>query len=253
MSKLSIITITRNNYRQLVETIDSLKSIRDYNLIVINGGECEQTKIFLIEQKIEHITERDDGIADAFNKGVSKSFENDSRYIIFINSGDRINNASYIEKAIDFLDKYDNYSFTYGDMIYQDVIAGNMYIPARTKFNLGLGMPCSHQTIIYRKYIFKQVGFFNCSYKYAMDYQHLCRMLKMGLVGKYIEAVPVVLMDGSGITSINKYLTFKESTIALIKTGLIYSNKKDFFIHCLIFMLQQALSFFEMQRPIDKT
>ena len=139
MSKLSVITITRNNYDQLVETIDSLKLIPDYDLVVVNGGECQKTKNFLMEKGIEHISEPDKGISDAFNKGIRKVFNKDSVYVIFINSGDCIYNASYITKAVEFLESNDSFSFTFGDVIYQDSLAGELYIPARTRWNLEEG------------------------------------------------------------------------------------------------------------------
>ena len=99
----TIVTVTCNNYEQLFDTTDSLKLIPHYHHIVINGGECEKTKIFLIEKGIDHISEPDQGIADAFNKGIRKFLETNSNYIIFINSGDRIGDAAYMKKALDLL------------------------------------------------------------------------------------------------------------------------------------------------------
>ena len=225
MNQLAIVTVTYNNYEQLVDTTNSLKLIPRYHHIIINGGACEKTKKFLIEQKIDHISEPDKGICDAFNKGICKFFESDSKYIIFINSGDRIANASYVEKAIDFLEQNQECAFTYGDVIIQDSSMGNRYIQAPNPINYGRGMPC-HQTIIYRRNVFERVGWFDLSYKIAMDYQHLGRMLQMGLWGHYITAPSPVFFDGEGISSTQRMATLKEMIRALFDTGMVYENKR---------------------------
>ena len=243
MSKLSIVTITRNNYEELVETQKSLKAISDYHHIVINGGKCKKTKRFLIEQEIDHISEPDKGIADAFNKGIGKFLENGSKYVVFINSGDRIWDASYFIKATDFLEINEQFSFTYGDIIFEHTLYGNIHGQARKLFDPTFGMPCPHPTMIYRKSVFEKVGLFNCSYKIAMDYHHICRMFKAGLRGKYVAARPSVLMDGGGISSTHKILEWKECRQALIDTKMLYSNKKNFFIGFLWASLREELAY----------
>ena len=229
MSKLTVVTITHNNYEELVRTTNSLKSIPDYRHIVVNGGECKKTKDFLTGQNIEHISEPDEGISDAFNKGIGKFFESDGKYIMFINSGDRIANVSYLEKAINFLEQNEKYSFTYGDIIFQDPSVGNRYIQAQNPINYSRGMPCCHQTIMYRKSVFERVGLFDLSYKIAMDYQHLGRILKAGLVGKYITAPSPILFDGAGVSSTQRISSVREACRALIDTGMIHENKRGFF------------------------
>ena len=251
MPKLTIVTITRNNYEQLVGTTDSLKLIPHYHHIVINGGECERTKKFLIERKIDHISEPDEGIADAFNKGIRKFFETDSDYVIFINSGDRICNASYVAKAIEFLERNESFAFTYGDIIFQDPSGGNRYIQARNPINFSRGMPC-HQTMIYRKSVFERGGLFDTSYKIAMDYQHLGRMLKAGLAGKYITAPPAILFDGEGVSSTRRLPALRETCRALFDTGMIWQSKRGFFSFLLWSLLVETLIVFRVKDLLTK-
>ena len=231
MNKLFIVTITFNNYDELVKTIYSLKIIPNSHSFVVNGGECEKTKNFLVEQKIDHVTEPDNGIADAFNKGVRKFLESESEYVIFINSGDVIWNISYISKAMNILENDKKIPLVYGDILFNHHLVGLIHLSPPIQFSPAYGMPCPHQSTIYRKNTFEKVGLFDCSYEIAMDYHHICRMFKKGLVGKYVAAPPVALMDGGGVSSNKKLLTWKEFRRAQIETGIVQRRKKYFFIH----------------------
>ena len=240
MGKLSVITITRNNYNELVKTINSLDSLPEHQLIVINGGECQQTRQFLREQGIEHVSEPDDGIADAFNKGVRIALKNTSDYIIFINSGDVVISSSYAKKAVHFLEKNRAFDFSYGDIIFRDSLAGDIYMPSGD-LNLGRGMAFCHQTMIYRKSVFEKVGLFNQSYKIAMDYEHICRMTKSRMKGHRIISPAFVLMDGAGISATNEWESLKECGKALIESNLMVGNKWSLFVRIVFFVARKAL------------
>ena len=240
MDKITVITITRNNHDELMETIRSLKLLPDHRLIVVNGGDCERTRQFLSEQKIEHVSEPDRGIADAFNKGVLIALKNSTDYVVFVNSGDSIFNASYAACAIDLLDSDKKIAFTCGGIVFRDSRAGDILIPARA-LSLGRGMPSSHQAIIYRKSIFEEVGLFDNAYKMAMDYEHLCRMTKKGFRGKYVASPPFVIMNGEGVSSVNEWRVIKESFRALKDNCLIFGNMVQFLIRVFFFFSRQIL------------
>ena len=240
-ANLSVITITRNNYHELLETIDSLHLLTECHLIVINGGECEQTREFLLKQKIEHISEPDDGISDAFNKGIRLALKNATNHIVFINSGDSVINASYAAKAVNFLEKNKDIAFTHGDIIFRDRLAGDIYMPYR-QLRPGRAMPFNHPSMIYRKSVFEKVGFFDNSYKIAMDYEHLCRMIKFGSKGVHIMAPPFISMDGSGVSATSEETAIKECYTALLENGLLPGNRKDFIIRLLLFVAKKTLT-----------
>ena len=247
--KLSIVTITRNNHKELVDTLKSLRLLSDYQPIVINGGECNKTKEFLREQRIKHISGPDNGIADAFNKGIRIALKNDTDYIIFINSGDVVIDATYARKALDFLEQNRERTFAYGDIIFRDSLAGDIFMPS-SKFNLGRGMPCRHQTMIYRKSVFSKVGLFDENYKIAMDYEHLCRMAGLGLNGQYIKAPPFVLMDGTGVSAVNEGLSIKECYRALSANGLMVGNRWSFMIRLSLFGARKTLAALKLDKVL---
>tara|TARA_B000000475_G_scaffold265159_1_gene253444 strand:+ start:121 stop:906 length:786 start_codon:yes stop_codon:yes gene_type:complete len=85
----SIITINFNNYGGLKNTIKSVddQNYKSYEHIIIDGlsndGSERYLKKFIDKKKI--LIEKDKGVFDAMNKGISMSR---GKYLIFLNSGD---------------------------------------------------------------------------------------------------------------------------------------------------------------------
>ena len=72
---ISVITVTYNNYNDLLRTLHSLKNVDDIESVVVNGGDCNKTKKLLSNYDGIAISEPDKGISDAFNKGVTRAIE----------------------------------------------------------------------------------------------------------------------------------------------------------------------------------
>ncbi|WP_256010682.1 glycosyltransferase family 2 protein [Desertivirga xinjiangensis] len=100
---LSVITIVYNNVRDIERTILSVvnQSYSNIEYIIIDGGSTDgtleiirrhQTKISVL------ISEKDAGIYDAMNKGLSKA---SGDYVLFMNSGDEIYALDTVQKVFD--------------------------------------------------------------------------------------------------------------------------------------------------------
>lgn len=87
---LSIVTICYNDCKALSLTIDSVKSqnFKDFEYIIIDGGSVDGT-LSLIKNNENFIdkwiSEKDNGIYDAFNKGIRLS---KGKYVHLLNAGD---------------------------------------------------------------------------------------------------------------------------------------------------------------------
>lgn len=114
--ELTIITINYNNKIGLIKTLINmacLKKIFDFQYIVVDGGSSDGSVDEI--KRLSHIvdvfiSERDEGIYDAMNKGVKLAY---GEYVAFINSGDLVdlNNFSTIIDNI----KSNHYGIIYGD------------------------------------------------------------------------------------------------------------------------------------------
>ena len=113
--KISIVTVVYNGEETIEETILSVKNLSYSNVeyIIIDGGSTDETLNIIkkYEDKIDYwISEKDNGIYDAMNKGIKKAT---SEFVIFMNGGDTFfdeNVLANIEK--DLTNDFDIY---YGD------------------------------------------------------------------------------------------------------------------------------------------
>tara|TARA_Y100000815_G_scaffold5405_1_gene5183 strand:+ start:156 stop:995 length:840 start_codon:yes stop_codon:yes gene_type:complete len=230
---LSIITITLNNFEELLRTVESVRDLNGCEHIIINGGECPQTLEFLQGYYGKSVSEPDQGISDAFNKGIRLS---SGDAIIMLNSGDILLDRTYPARASQILDQDPQIDFVHADLIFEDTLIGSYIMrPLRTKNilspNIGRGMPYRHQSMVVRKEVYGRVGFFNLNY-ICSDFDWVCRW-ELGLKkshGKayYSQGDPVIIMDGGGISSTqerkiileaikiirqrNKHISFLEKT-----------------------------------------
>jgi len=218
---LSIISITFNNFEELLNTVESVGGLDDCEHIIINGGTCKHTFEFLQSYSGITISEPDLGISDAFNKGIRHS---NGEAVIMLNSGDTLLDRTYPERAIQILNKNPNIDFVHADLIFEDALIGPYIMrPLRTQNNLypniGRGMPYRHQSMVVRKSIYDTVGLFNLNY-ICSDYDWVCRWELMSKSSKgiayYLQGNPVIKMDGSGISSTQEERIIREA-VQIIK------------------------------------
>ena len=163
---LSIITITYNSYEGLLNTVESVRDLEHCEHIIINGGQCQTTLEFLKSYCGKSFSEPDQGISDAFNKGIKYSIGD---AVMMLNSGDILLDRTYPEKAMKILNKNSDFDFVHADELFDDVLIGEFVMkPLRIQDNLspniGRGMPYRHQTMVVRKDVYDKVGQFDINY-----------------------------------------------------------------------------------------
>ncbi len=200
---ISVVTITFNNYSELLETIESLKNVKNIQHVVINGGSCEKTLRFLQSYSGKSISEKDFGISDAFNKGINYS---DGDAVMYLNSGDKLVDAAYLDDASEILHKHSEVDFIHANIEFVDTVAGKLILVPKDSLP---NMPFLHPSMIVRKKVFNSIGGFDLSFKSAMDLDFVYRLIKSQARGFYFNRA-VVEMNGSGISSNKPFLGFKE-------------------------------------------
>ncbi|ASN86366.1 glycosyltransferase family 2 protein [Pectobacterium versatile] len=172
-SKITVITVVYNNVSELQETIDSVSNQTYSNIeyLVIDGGSKDGT-LDLIKENTKvidnWISESDDGIYDAMNKGIHLATGD---FVIFMNSGDKFYDAEVIFNVI----HQSNMSadIIYGDHFTINSRANDGRHNAKDVSDLKFGMICSHQSVFFRRELLTERGF---SYDYgtAADYELIC-------------------------------------------------------------------------------
>ncbi|MEY4383340.1 MAG: putative glycosyltransferase, partial [Bacteroidota bacterium] len=120
--KLSIITITYQAELYLERTIQrviSQKGLEQIEYILVDGGSTDQTMDIVSRYKNYFhtiISEKDQGIYDAMNKGIKASTGD---YLIFMNAGDCFASDQTLEKILKDLDEQPD--VLYGETQYVDM------------------------------------------------------------------------------------------------------------------------------------
>lgn len=100
MAKYTIITINYNNGKELRRTIESVinQTLTDFEYVVIDGGSTDDSVSIIKEygDRIDcWISERDKGVYNAMNKGLSHAH---GEYVNFMNSGDSFYSPTVLEE-----------------------------------------------------------------------------------------------------------------------------------------------------------
>lgn len=218
MCKITIITITYNSESTLEKTILSIINQKYENLeyILIDGGSTDNTmKIVGKYQKYfaKIVSETDNGIADAFNKGISYATGD---VICMMNSDDTMPQGVAQIVANNYCEDVDVY---YGDVIVVNETLGykSKQMPSLlTDFEYTL--PFCHQSTYVSRKAYEKYGVYSLDYRLAMDYELLLKMYKRGAKFKYIPNVLSEFRRG-GSSSVNIQSVAQEVKNISIKYG----------------------------------
>lgn len=208
MLKISIITVCFNAEKYIEQTIKSVTEQKkgDIEYIVIDGASTDRTLSIIkrYESQITvWITEADNGIADAMNKGI-KAATGD--YVMFLNADDYFQASNAISMATSYMEEgKDIYIF---DTIFLKEEGGVRRHSGAFGKRINFKGIC-HQGALCKRDLFEKIGPFNTSFKICMDYDFFMRAYRGGATGKYVNGLLSVMRDG-GISSRQDWNSLKE-------------------------------------------
>lgn len=160
--KYSIIVVTYNNADGLRRTLESIRQLNyaQKEMIVIDGGSKDESLDIITKNQdiiTTSVSEKDNGIYDAMNKGV-RLVKGD--YVVFMNAGDEFAN----EDVLSLVSRYN------GDIILGgDLYGGKQRMPKETMTLYDfLSLGICHQAVYYRWEVLQKYGF-DESYKLIAD------------------------------------------------------------------------------------
>jgi GT2 family glycosyltransferase len=246
---ISIITITYNDFEGLKRTLGSIPDYDFIESVVINGGNDKASFDYLKFHNGKVINEKDEGIADAFNKGIAKS---NGDAIMFLNSGDELIEPTYLLEADEILKKNDEIDFVHSNLVIFDSKGTDLFM--KPPFcNPGRGLPYLHPTMIVRKSVFEQIGLFNKNFKIAMDFDFVVRLIQKGCKGKYINEKAVVKMEGTGISIAREWDSIKECYASLKQNKFLnLKNSSGLIVRITLYFLRMLLVTFGLDAVLRK-
>lgn len=205
--KVSIIIATFNSEKTLHVAIDSVlnQDFQDWECIVVDGLSKDNT-IKIVEEyeardsRIRHISEKDKGIYDAFNKGWKLA---KGEWIYYLGSDDMVTENGIADLiAVATLEA----SVVYGDMyaLFED--GSERYVKARPAKQMTYIMAPSHQGMITRKSLIEAENGFDLQFKVRADFDLTQRIyLKYGNFVYTPKAITTCLQAGISSKYIFKY------------------------------------------------
>lgn len=180
MTNISVITICFNNLQETIDTCNAvdIQQKKPFEHIIIDGSSNADIKNYLEQNNQpayrKWICEPDEGIADAFNKGVLMATGN---IVVMLNSGDTFFDEFTITTVTKIFEKNPSIQWLHGK--YQ-LIRGNQKITIgkpfeKLKLYRGMRSIC-HQTMFVKKTLHDKYGLYDKAEKIGMDYDFLCRI-----------------------------------------------------------------------------
>ncbi len=182
--KISLITVSFNSAHTIGDTIASVREQNYPNLeyIIIDGGSSDGT-LTVIKQNsdvIDHaVSEQDDGIYDAMNKGINLA---SGEVIAFINSDDMLADSTVLQQIAEVL-RQEEIDACYADLVYvqqtdRDKVIRYWRSSAFKPGLFGRGWSPPHPTFYVKKSVYEQFGGFSLDYKMGNDIELMLRFLE---------------------------------------------------------------------------
>lgn len=218
--KLSIITVCYNAAPLIQQSLYSAinQTFQDFELVIVDGESKDNTLTLLqpFKSKIgKVVSEKDAGIYDAMNKGVSIA---KGEWIYFLNAGDAFFDTLVLEKVFaeintarpDFL--YAKVQ-TLNEPTGIDYVAGEKVLPK----DFWHKYPICHQATFVKRAVFYKIGMFNTKYQLISDTEWFIRLFgRKDLQTRFMDEV-VAFYDVTGATYQKRMLGMREYIHASFK------------------------------------
>jgi glycosyltransferase involved in cell wall biosynthesis len=246
MNTITIISICFNNLADLQKTCNSVdqQTVHPNEHLIINGSTSEDIAHWLQSHPQPNyrrwINERDNGIGDAFNKGILNA-----RFPIthLLHAGDTYASKNVLEMIIAYYAQHPMIQWTSGNI---RVIRGGIEVVVGKPFDAGKlyrGMrSVAHPTWFVKKEVYERIGLFNNDIKIAMDYDLMCRIAKEPY--GYINET-IAVFDDSGISTKNYVQSLKDNIT-------IYEHYFGFSLKCRIWQFRLRLLHWLLQTSLGK-
>jgi len=229
---VSIVTVVLNNREGLYRTFQSVihQTYRPIELIIIDGDSSDGTKLLLEEirqQKfdgmtIKIISEKDEGVYHAMNKGINLSTGD---WVFFLNAGDIFIGADTLDKIpFDAIDE--KVGIIFGNVLVkypkgkEELLDQSVFIKDRSMF---LYKTINHQTIFFRRSAVKVADGYNTKYKIAADTDLILRIVFDHGFDMFHVPLPITIFEYGGLSTKRFFRTWLEHN-SIVKRYFPYSK-----------------------------
>jgi len=232
---ISVISVVRNGMPFFSDTIESVlnQDYENFEYIVVDGGSSDGT-IDLIKGSGESIakwvSEFDNGIADAFNKGFNLS---KGQYILYLNSDDALVDPKVLREFVDRIIEAGFPEIIYGDCTVVERDTSEFLYKASIDLTVSQilrGQIFPHPSTFTSREYFLKHGLFDTKFKIAMDYEFFLR----GVKRTNIVHIPLVVtrVRNGGMSTLSPPEVVNEIIFALKKNGYLTNPFEELILRC---------------------
>jgi len=209
--KVSIITVCYNSEKYIRTAIESVlyQTYEDIEYIIVDGNSTDgiiniiKTYLPLFNSRLRWISESDNGIYDAMNKGIHIAT---GVLVGILNSDDFLSSPDIIQKIVEQFKADASIQAIYGDIrfVKSDNLSKTVRYYSSKKFTPKMfrwGFMPAHPSFYTYKHNYDKYGYYQTDYMIAADYELLIRFLYTNkLVSKYIQRDFVTMRTGGKST-----------------------------------------------------
>jgi glycosyltransferase involved in cell wall biosynthesis len=180
---ISIITPTFNSATTLKETLESVatQDHSDVEHLVVDGGSTDGTLEILQQfDRVDWISEPDEGHYHAMNKGIAKATGD----VIGVLNSDDCYTPGTLAAVADAFHQHPEWDALIGDVIYVDGTGNEIFRRQEARWDpqvIRLGFAPNHQTLFVRRSTFDRLGTFRYrDFKNTCDYEFFMRLARSG-------------------------------------------------------------------------
>lgn len=232
--EISIITICYNAADTISATMQSVlnQDYTNFEYILVDGASKDSTveiiKSFK-DDRIRYISEKDEGLYDAINKGIQLST---GKYISLLHADDKYASKHVLKDIINQFNSHPNIDAISSSInIYKTTNINKPYRVYKStnfkKWQFRIGMQVPHPGFFVKRTAFEKVGYYRIQYKISGDFEWLLRatlLYKLNIL--YTDYISVHMLDGGLSSSGWKSKTLLNNEILkILKSHKIYSNR----------------------------
>ena len=233
--KISIITVTYNSGRTIEDTIKSVlrQTYDEYELIIVDGCSTDNTIDIVksyeqqFEGKLVWMSETDNGMYDAMNKGIKKA---SGDVVGILNSDDFFTSNDVLKRITDAFSG-NNIDAVYGDIHFIKDGQGDRcvrYYSSKLfrKHWLRFGFMPAHPSFYARKEVYEKAGYYRTDYKIGADYEMMVRLFhRYNIKAKYLPMDFVTMRTGGVSTrNVQSRLTLIKEDVRACRENNLYTN-----------------------------